>query len=448
MEFSINPQELKFNILSTTPPALPKRLPAFVKHTISKVPDYMRPAAANALFPPVASLMHDVTFRYVDNVIHEPTFMEGTIAGSGQGKGFLDPMYEAIIRRLREHDAESNQKLLQWQKLYKSKAGNAKKPERPQDAAILVPEPDMTNPALILLLQDAEREGNRSLYTPIPEIDLLDQCCGGHKKVTKVIRLNFDTKHYGAQRSTVDGITGNPFLRWKFNFSCVPERAQSFFKYSLTDGTLGRIGINYVPKPVGVRGIPRQGNYDESYLETLDEYLVRLTMANGEIKVPRLGKLIKKLDSELTDIAELADDDIFESFCHRSLCIAWLKGCVLYIAEGYTMTKDILNFVEWSLYYDLWSKVAIFAPQMKNSQSKIDLNNRQYGPANMLDMLPDTFSQTELENLRDSLGKPKYCISQLTIWQSRNYIKYDEESQLYTKTDNYLANHKSVPVKG
>lgn len=432
---------MKYDLLSPIPPSLPKRLPGFIRLTISKVPDYMRPAAANALFPSSAAQMHDVEFRYIDNVLHEPTFMEGTVAASGLGKGYLDPMYEAIIRFLRAHDSESQKKLLEYARLYKTKSQSQAKPERPLDAAILVPEPDMTNPALVQLLMDAEREGNRSLYTPIPEIDLLDQCCGGHRKVTKVIRLNFDTKRYGAQRATVDGITGNPFLRWKFNFSCVPEKAQSFFKSCLKDGTLGRIGFNYVPKPERKRGIPRQGNYDEKYMEALDEFLVRLRMAKGEITVPKINKLINKLNDELSEASELADDEVFESLYHRSLVIAWLKGCVLYVAEGYRWTTEIANFVEWSLYYDLWSKVAIFAPQMKDSRNNVIIDVRKYGPANMLDMLPDSFSQTMLEQLRQSLDKPIYCVSQLTLWQNRGYIEYDDQTKLYSKTATYLAKH-------
>lgn len=172
---------MKYDLLSQTAPPMPERLPGYVKHAISKVPDYMRPAAANALFPPSAAQMHDVTFRFVDNVLHEPgSKMEGCIAPSGFGKGYLDAMIEAIIQNLRQHDSESQKKLAEYARIYKSKGQSKDKPVRPTDAAILVPEPDMTNPALILLLQDAEREGNRSLYTTMAEVDLLDQCCGGH----------------------------------------------------------------------------------------------------------------------------------------------------------------------------------------------------------------------------------------------------------------------------
>lgn len=434
---------MTYDLLSHNAPPMPDRLPGYVKHAISKVPDYMRPAAANALFPPSAAQMHDVTFRFVDNVLHEPgSKMEGCIAPSGFGKGYLDAMIEAIIRNLRQHDSESQKKLAEYARIYKSKGQSKDKPDRPTDAAILVPEPDMTNPALVQLLQDAEREGNRSLYTTMAEVDLLDQCCGGHKKVTKVIRLNYDTKRYGAQRATVDGITGNPFLRWKFNFSCVEEKALSFFKSSMLDGTLGRIGISYLPKDSKrKRGIPRQGDYDEPYMQKLEEYLIRLRAATGEIRVPKINKLIDRLDKEMDEIADLSDDDFFETMSHRSVGIAWLKGCLLYVAEGYKWSKEIADFVEWSLYYDLWSKIAVFAPQMKNSGGRIIIDQRKYGPANMLDMLSDSFTEDMLSQLRQSRGMSVYCANQLNTWQCRGYITYDESTKLYTKTPDYLAKH-------
>lgn len=433
----------KYNITSLSAPPMPRTLPGFVRHTISKVPDYMRPAAANALFPPAVAQMRNVSFRYVDNVLHEPCCsMEGCVAVSGIGKGYIDPMIETIAASLREHDVESRRKLLEWQRECKSKGANKDKPDRPNDAAILMPEPDMTNPALIQLLMDAEREDNASLYTQMAEIDLLDQCCGGHKKVTKVIRLNFDNKRYGAQRATVDGISGNPHLRWKFNFSCVEEKARTFFKDCLIDGTLGRIGISYIQKPTGRKsGIPLQGEYDEAYQKRLEEYLVRLRSARGEITVPNLGNLIGRLSSALDEVADLSDDNIFESFAHRSLMIAWMKGCVLYVAEGYRWTPEISAFVEWSLYYDLWSKVAVFVNQMKKSRNVETTDVRKYGPANMLDMLPDSFCQAQLENLRSSLDKPVACAHQLDVWIYRKYITYDEKTRTYRKTEEYLAKH-------
>ena len=429
-----------FDLLSITPPEMPAKLPGFVRDAICKVPLHMRMAAANALFPPAEALMHNVTFRYWDNTTSEPNGMEGCVGPSAVGKGYLDSMIEAIIRKLRAHDEESQRKLQEYARICKTKGQNKDKPERPTDAAILVPEPDMTNPALIQLLQDAEREGNRSLYTTMPEVDLLDQCAGGHRKVTKVIRLNFDSKRYGAQRATIEGITGNPFLLWKFNFSCVEDKARSFFKGGLLDGTLGRIGISLVQKPQK-RQLPKQGNYDQAYFDKLDEYLLRLSSANGLYNITQLNRLILSMNDEMNEIADLSDDDIFESLAHRSLRIAWMKGCVLYIAEGYRWTRQIQDFVVWSLYYDLWSKLSIFAPQMKNARNNEMVDVRKYGPSNMLDLLPDSFAQQQLEQLRESQNKKAYCRSQLDNWMDRQYITYDESTKLYTKTEEYKKRH-------
>lgn len=434
---------MKYDLLSQTAPELPSRLPNFVKLAISKVPNYMRPAAANALFPPIAAQMHDVFFRYWDNVRHEPSFMECCIAPSGVGKGYLDDMIESLIRFLRDHDRESERKLIEWQRKFKTKGQNQNRPERPTDAATLIPHTDMTNPALIQLLMDAEHEGNRSLYSAIPEIDLLDQSCGGHRNVTRVIRLNFDTKRYGAQRASAEGITGSPFLRWKFNISCNEERAQSFFKHNLTDGTLGRIGMTYIQRPMGKkRSRPRQGDYDKEFFNMVDKYLVRLRSATGEIKVPCIDRLILRLSDELDDIAELADDDDFESLAHRSLVMAWRKGCVLYVAEGYKWSKEIAAFVEWSVYNDLWSKGAVFSSLIKKKGRVEEVDVRKHGPVNMLDLLPDSFSQVQLEEMRLSRGMKTYCARQLFNWVNRGHVTFDPATELYHKTDEYLAKHR------
>jgi len=437
----------KFDLLSELPPEMPKKLPALVKHAIGPVPNLMKCAAAQAIFPGIAAQVDHLKFTYIDNVNHEPTLMEGVIAQSGLGKGYLDPMKEAIIRKLRKDDEVSRRKLEEYDKEYKKKSANQAKPERPTDVAIRVPEPDMSNPAFIQLLKDVGRAGDLALYTDVGELEQLNDSCGGHRKVTQVIRLNFDTKTYGAQRATPDGVSGNPILRWRFCFSTTPGRAQQFFKDGLTDGTLGRIGICYVPKPTGKRKVPVQGKYDDAYQDKLEFYLDRIRSEHGVLKVARCNSLISRLADEMTAIAELAEDDDFQSLANRSLVNSWLKGCLLYLSEGKRWTNEIAAFVEYSVYRDLWSKIAIFAPQLRKASEKVVIDARKYGPANMLDMMPLSFSRDQLENLRDSLGKSKDGMNQLTTWEARAYITFDATTQLYTKTEEYLAKHPQQEKK-
>lgn len=432
--------KIKYDLISPTAPEMPKHLPEFVRLAISKVPDYMQPAAANAMFAPAAAHLYNIVFRYRDNTLHEATCMEGCVAASGVGKGYLGPMLEALIRKLRWHDAESQRKLVEYSRQYHRAGKNGEKPDRPSDAAILVPEPNMTNPAFILLLMDAELEGNRSLYTPIPEIDLLNGTCGGHSKVTNVLRVNFDTKRYGAQRATPEGITGNPFMRWKFNFSCVVEKAQQFFKNNIADGTAGRICFSYIPKPQR-KGIPYQGDYDEPYYRMLDLYLDRLSNAKGVLQVPELDAVMARLEKYFDEVCDLSDNDTFGGWVNRAQTMGWIKGCILYISQGMKWDPKIGRFVEWSIFYDLWSKISIFAPNMKSGVSVSDSDKRKYGPANMLDMLPTSFSQEQLEQLRQKLDKDANGCKQLGVWIDREYITYDASTHLYTKTEKYLKKH-------
>lgn len=406
-------------------PRLPESLPKLLTLATQNVPEHMKPAIINSIFPALGSLMHKVGFRYPDNVYHEPHFMCGMVGPMSLGKGAINPVIETIIHSLREHDRESNRKLNEWKTQCKTAGANKQKPARPEDAAILAPEPDMTNPALIQLLMDAEADGNRFLYTNIPEIDLLDQCCGSHKKVTKIIRLSYDLSRLGAQRATADGISGNPTLRWNFNFSCVEQKAQQFFRDSLLDGTLSRIGISYIQRPKERSGIiPKQGIYDDNYTRQMDAYLVRLQSATGEIPCPQANKTIQRLSMEMAEIACLSDDENFEALSYRAMVICWLKGCVLFVANGYKWTSNIADFMRWSLYYDLWSKLALFAPKLRESQGTVDTSKtRQNGPANMLEKLSDVFSISDLEDLRDKEGKSREGTRrQLNQWKFRGYI--------------------------
>lgn len=418
---------------------MPETLPKFLNLAVQNAPEHMKPAILNSLFPAMGSLMHGVGFRYPDNVLHEPHFMCGIVGPMSLGKGSINPIIETIIHSLREHDASSNAKLNEWKRQCKTAGANRQKPPRPEDAAILAPEPDMTNPALIQLLMDAEAEGNRFLYTNIPEIDLLDQCCGSHKKVTKVIRLAFDLSRLGAQRATADGISGNPTLRWNFNFSCVEQKAQSFFKDSLLDGTLSRIGISYVQRPKNRTGvIPKQGIYTDEYRKQMEEYLVRLQVATGEIACPQANRKVQQLSQKMAEIACLSDDENFEALSYRALVMAWQKGCVLYVINRQKWTPSIGDFMEWSLYYDLWSKLALFSPKLRELPSTVDTSKtRQSGPANMLDMLPEQFSYTTLVELRSKQGKTEDGTrNQLSQWKFRGYIETDD-NVMYRKTNVY-----------
>lgn len=435
-----------YNLLSKHVPSLPKALPGFVSHAISNLPPHMREAGTSSMFPVAAAQVQgETTFLYITRVFHEPCCsMQVTSADSAVGKSSLDNMHDAMSRHLTEHDVDARRQLAAWANACRTKGASKDKPQRPQ-VSILRPMPDMTKPAFINILDMAERDGKKSVYVDMPELDLLDDTCGGHRKVGKAILQNFDTKKFGQERFTADGLTADPVMRWKWTASCIPEGARSFFRGGLKNGIVGRIDFAYVARPAD-RNVPVEGEYNEKWMTKMDEYLVRLQNASGQYSIPQLNKLMLKLDQELKEISDLADDPLMESLSHRVLRIAHSKGALLWITDGFRWSKRIEDFLVWSVAYSLWSIYKIFLPSISNLASKQKPETselRKYGPRNMLDMLTGkSFSKSQLETLRSSVNKSVEGSSdQLKTWCQRGFITYDSATQLYTKTAEYLAKH-------
>lgn len=263
---------------------------------------------------------------------------------------------------------------------------------------------------------------------------MADRMCGGHRQVTQTIRNIYDIQKAGALRATADGVTGNPTLRVNMNISCTPGEARKFFKHDLFNGTLGRIAFSYKARGNRDGKIPRQGKYDEAFLAKLDEYIVRLQACKGRFIVKPLNKLADKMAADMAALADLTDDDTLWDLSKRAIVNAWKKGCVLYILNGQTWTKAMSEFVEWLMYYDLWSKNQIFGDMLKDGDTSV-VEAQKSGPKNMLENLPNTFNEAQLEALRVTMDKPKEGTKrQLRVWMSRGFITYSAQTGLYTKT--------------
>ena len=268
---------------------------------------------------------------------------------------------------------------------------------------------------------------------------MADKICGGHKQVTQTIRNIYDKARAGALRATAEGVTGNPVLRVNMNISCTPGEARNFFKRDLFNGTLGRVAFSYKARGNRDGRIPRQGEYDEDFLKKLDAYIVRLQACKGRHVVKPLNKLADRLALDMAALADLTDDDTLWDMSKRSIVNAWKKGCVLYILNGMTWTKGMGDFVEWLVYYDLWSKSQIFGDMFKEGSDCLG-DAQKSGPKNMLCDLPDTFNEAQLEALRVSLGKSREGTrGQLHVWKNRNFITYSAQTGLYSKTQEYLT---------
>lgn len=436
---------MTYNIFDRIAPAMPKptKGTGFCKLLLSKASKGMREPLVPMAIPALAAHLTGVEFMYSDNRYYELCGQMGHLIGpSGVGKAQLTHLIEAIMRPFRDHDDGEYNKLVDWARQVKTKGANKEKPERP-DVCFWFPPADLTNPAFIQNAMALEKQGGKTMYLNLPEVEMADRMCGGHKQVSQTIRNIYDRQRAGALRATVDGVTGNPLLRVNITFSSTPEAARQFYRKDLTNGFFGRIPFAYKPRGERKGRIPRQGIYDEAFLKQLGEYLVRLDNCKGKFIVKPMNKIADQLADEMASIADLADDDILFELSHRSIFAAWKKAAVLWILNDHTWTRSIGEYMIWFCYYDLWSKVQVFGDMFKGNQTDAE-NVRKSGPNNMLEKLNDPFNEQQLETLRLDMGKPKEGTKHLlNVWKSRGFITYSAQTGLYNKTEAYLNRIKN-----
>ena len=433
---------MNYDITKPIAPAMPSlgKGTECIKILLSQVSKDVREPIVPMLFPILGAHMSGAEFQYPDLSWKEPCgMMANLVAESGGNKGQLSLLVEAICRDFRQHDDVELKKLVEWQKQVKTKGANKEKPARPE-VAFWIPPSDVTNPAFLQNAMALEKFGGRTQYINMPEVDMADRMCGGHKQVSQMLRNIYDRQRAGALRATADGVTGNPILRCNLTISSTPFATRKFYKYELFNGTFGRMVFSYKPRSGRDGRIPRQGKYSDEFYQKLDEYLMRLDICKGRYIIRRLNTLTDKLAQDMATMADLADDDVLFEISHRALVSGWKAGCILWALNNQTWTKPMGELVEWLVYHDIWSKMQIFADMIGKDADTMGEAHR-HGPKNMLDSLPDSFNEKQLEALRMELGKSiEGTNSQLRKWVFRKFITYSAQTGLYTKTEEYLSN--------
>ena len=431
---------MKYDISKPTAPVMPTlgKGTECIKLLLSQASKDMYEPLVPMFFPVLGAHISGAEFQYPDLSWKEPTgMMANLVAHSGDNKGQLTTLAKAICRDFRQHDEAEEKKLLEWQKLKNTKGANKDKPDRPE-VAFRFPPSNTTNAAFIQNAMALEAQGGLTQYFNLPEVEMADRLCGGHKQVSVLLRNVYDRDRAGALRATADGVTGNPTIRACFTISSNPDSTRKFYKYELTNGTFGRMVFSYKARGSRSGRIPRQGKYSNEFYQQLDKYLARLDLCKGRYIIKPLNKLTDKLAQDMATLADLADDDLLFEMSHRSLVSGWKAGCVLWALNNQTWTKSMGEMVEWLVYHDIWSKMAVFADMLKDGETSIS-EVVKTGPKNMLDDLTDSFNEAQLEALRERVGKSKEGTKrQLRVWMHRGFITYSNQTGLYTKTDEYL----------
>ena len=429
------------------PPKMPRVLPRLIRLLVSKTPDIYRPAVAHAVFPALGAHLWKTTFRYIDNVAHEATLMNVLMAGTGAGKNCICEPIDRIMADIRRRDAENLRQEREWKREMQTRGANKDKRQRPEGLVIQEIDPDMTNAAFVQRLADAE---GRFLYARMNEIDQFDALKTSQRSKAhfQIMCLAFDPGNvYGQTRVGTSSVSERVCIRFNWNACTTIQKGMRYFRQVLTDGPISRINFCTIPeRPIGSE-MPVYGTYDTEFDAQLRPFIEHLTTARGEIDCPQARTLARRLMEECADFSRFSQNRVYENLSFRANVIAFLKACVLYVANGCRWDKSIENFVRWSLRYDLWCKMQFFGQAISEEENMVS-HKKKPGVQSLLNLLPDVFTREDADLLRERLGirtvNTRYMLSN---WKKRGYIElYGEElpqseivAQRYTKTPAYVG---------
>ena len=413
------------------PPAMPEKLPKLVELLISRTPEIYKPAVAHAIFPPLATHLWQTSFRYIDNVVHEATLSTCLLAGTGAGKSSVDKPIRYIMEDIRKRDAENLKREKEWKEEVTRKGANKDKRKRPDNLVIQEIDADMTSPAFVM--RTAEAQG-RFLYTSLNELDQFDALRGSGNQQFRIMCLAFDPFNlFGQQRVGVQSVTERVTIRFNWNASTTIQKGQRYFSKVLTDGPISRINFCTIPEREIGDEMPVYGDYDDVYREALKPYIENLNNARGLIDCPEAFQLALKLKDENAEFSRLSQDRVYENLSFRANVIAYLKACVLYVANGCKWEPEIDEFIRWSERYDLYCKMRFFGDAIKRANDTGEKSSKR-GPSNMLMQLPDEFTYQQVIDLRVARGMDKKGTSRmLGNWKERHYIKVKDSNSVPQK---------------
>ena len=410
------------------PPAMPEKLPKLVELLISRTPEIYKPAVAHAIFPPLATHLWQTSFRYIDNVVHEATLSTCLLAGTGAGKSSVDKPIRYIMEDIRKRDAENLKREKEWKEEVTRKGANKDKRKRPDNLVIQEIDADMTSPAFVM--RTAEAQG-RFLYTSLNELDQFDALRGSGNQQFRIMCLASDSDNqYGQTRVGTQSVTERVTIRFNWNASTTIQKGQRYFSKVLTDGPISRINFCTIPEREIGDEMPVFGDYDDAYREGLKPYIENLNNARGLIDCPEAFQLALKLKDENAEFSRLSQDRVYENLSFRANVIAYLKACVLYVANGCKWEPEIDEFIRWSERYDLYCKMRFFGDAIKRANDTGEKSSKR-GPSNMLMQLPDEFTYQQVIDLRVANGMSQKGTSKmLGNWKDRHYIRAKENDSV------------------
>ena len=419
------------------PPKMPEKLTKFMRHITKNVPQHLKPTVAMSVFPSLGAHCKGVKFRYNDNALVEPTFMNVQVAEMSSGKSCVNEPINAIMADIKERDTKNRKLMQEYKEQYDTCPADEQKPERPKGLTVQWVKSDMTPAAFVQLMADA---GGRFLYTRMDEIGMLNQLKtnGKGNNVTEILRLAYDCGEYGQERVGTKSVSECVEVRWNWNASTTPGKCRRFFSDAMLDGTLSR--MSFCTICTDDDRMPQYGIYDDKYREHTQEFVAKLNDAKGLVVCKKANQLAAQMIEENRQYSALADDDSYRELSYRATLSAFKRGMVLYLLNGEKWCKEIEEFVRWSFHYDMWCKMWIFGEKMRRAM-ELDKAVMVPGRRNLMEFLQDNFTLDDLNTVRRAQGMKGDGSAQLRKWVQRGYCTFNVATQQYTKSPQFISKH-------
>ena len=424
-------------VYAPQPPQMPRRLTKFMRLITKNVPEHLRPAVAMGVFPALGAHCKGVKFRYNDNALVEPTFMNVLVAEMSSGKSCVNEPINAIMADIKEHDAKNRKLMQEYKEQYDTCPSDEQKPERPKGLAVQWVKSDMTPAAFVQLMADA---GGKFLYTRMDEIGMLNQLKtnGRGNNVTEILRLAYDCGDYGQERVGTKSVSESVEVRWNWNASATPGKCRRFFADAMLDGTLSRISFSTIFTDDD--RLPVYGNYDDKFKKEVQGHVDSLNNAVGIVICKKANQLAAAMMEENRQYSTLADDDTYRELSYRATLSAFKRGMLLYLLNGQKWTREVEDFVRWSFHYDMWCKMWIFGEKMRRAMD-LDKAVMLPGRRNLMEFLQDSFTLDDLNTVRRAQGMSGDGLPLVRKWLQRGYCTFDHVTQQYTKSQQFINKH-------
>jgi len=406
---------------------LPKKLPLIFRELVAVAPEGFAPAFIIAALPLTGTVATHLRMKYLDNVMHSPSFMSHIVGEQAAGKSFINWLAELLLHRIRRRDEVARAQEQEYNEALKRSKNEGKQPEDPRPVIIEVP----FTISVTMLLKRLAQAHEAHLVSVTDEVATVTKTnkAGAWSQKIEIYRHGFDNARYGQDYLSENSFSGIFAVFYNTLSGGTPDTTEDFFRGNTRNGSVTRYAIARVPDNFAGK-MPVIKPLTAKQKAAIEHGIDLLEQAEGEIRLP---KLLKAMDGWLEEKAKLAletQSKAIDTFRRRSANIGFRAGGIAFKLCGEKETSVVIDFALWVADFVLQQQVAMWGQVLETDEE----SNVNHHVVNLYRDLPEEFTREELVNLRTINGQGKNVRMIIKRWKDNGMILEMEQNR-YVKTD-------------